>query len=337
MQYALDGFNQEKLLAVKSEDGTKLDLTDIKLMGYILRAIPAVKMKRIYDENNQPYVWLEHKHILEDLPILDIKERALQYRLEKLEKLGLIKSKVIASGSCRGTKTYYGITELLDSLQFSEDDMTTRNELHMKNTTTRSELHMKERADANDCVSNSKLTIDSKLNSDNNTILKNSTAEPSLDNSETKDIKPKRRVLLNDDFSSKGYDTAKEEKKQTKRLNMYDKCILEIDNYTDDDKLKEALKSYLSIRLKMTDKKLLGVNQFKGLLKTLSDLNGDKVAIVEKATERGWASFYELKDYQYSNRNNYRKTDCSVFGETPQMRSVLPEEVEGGESSGIIF
>lgn len=171
----------------------------------------------------------------------------------------------------------------------------------------------------------------------NNTILKNNTAEPSLDNSETKNIKPKRRILLNDDFSSKGYDTAKEEKKQTKRLNMYDKCILEIDNYTDDDKLKEALKSYLSIRLKMTDKKLLGVNQFKGLLKTLSDLNGDKVAIVERATERGWASFYELKDYQYSNRNNYRKTDCSVFGETPQMRSVSPEEVEGGESSGIIF
>lgn len=178
-------------------------------------------------------------------------------------------------------------------------------------------------------------TKESNTKKEENSILKNTMAKPSLDipkdnNSE----KPKRRILINDDFSDKSYDSEKEEKQKTKKLNMYEKCILEIDNYTADEKLREALKTYLGIRLNMKDKKLLGVNQFKGLLKTLSNLKGDKVAIVERATERGWASFFELKDYQYSN---YRKPDCSVFGETPQMRSVSPDEVEGGESSGIIF
>lgn len=175
----------------------------------------------------------------------------------------------------------------------------------------------------------------SKKENIENSILKNTTATPPLDDSkENITERPKRRILVNDDFSNKSYDSEKEEKQKTKKLNMYDKCILEIDNFTTDEKLKEALRTYLGIRLNMKDKKLLGVNQFKGLLKTLSNLKGDKVAIVERATERGWASFFELKDYQYSN---YKKPDCSVFGETPQMRSVSPEEVEGGESSGIIF
>ena len=70
-----------------------------------------------------------------------------------------------------------------------------------------------------------------------NIILKNNTAEPfqendlGLNNSE----KPKRRVLMNDDFSSKAYSSEKEEKQKEKKLSMFDKCRNAVEEYTTDD------------------------------------------------------------------------------------------------------
>ena len=167
----------------------------------------------------------------------------------------------------------------------------------------------------------------------NNTILKNSTAEPPITKSQI--ITKRNLPNINDDFSEKEF---KEEKPKSKRKNLYEKCLAEIDNFTegDDVDLKAALKTYLEIRLKMKDKPILGVGQWKGLLKTLNTLTGDKVAIVERATERGWGSFFELKDFSYQKKPN-SKPDYSIFGETKEMKNVLPNEVEGGEFSGHIF
>ena len=167
----------------------------------------------------------------------------------------------------------------------------------------------------------------------NNTILKNSTAEPPITKSQI--ITKRNLPNINDDFSEKEF---KEEKPKSKRKNLYEKCLAEIDNFTEEDDvdLKAALKTYLEIRLKMKDKPILGVGQWKGLLKTLNTLTGDKVAIVERATERGWGSFFELKDFSYQKKPN-SKPDYSIFGETKEMKNVLPNEVEGGEFSGHIF
>jgi len=154
------------------------------------------------------------------------------------------------------------------------------------------------------------------------------TAEPSVSKSPYK-----RKVLLTDDYSDKVLDNPKEEQKKEKRKNLYDKCIDEIDGYTDDERLRTALRKYLTVRLSMTDKKIYGVNQWKGMLNTLTALNGDKVAIVERATERGWGGFFEIKDNNYRQKEDrYRK-----FGEHEGMKTVRPEDVEGGQSSGVIF
>lgn len=160
---------------------------------------------------------------------------------------------------------------------------------------------------------------DRKSNIENNIILKNNTGNGSG-----------RKIFVNDDVSDKEYTEDKKEKK----LNLYEKCMLEIDNFTQEEKLNNALKEYLPVRLRIQgEKRLLGLNQWKGILRTLKGLNGDKVAIVQRATERGWASFFEIKDYRYRNY----KTDCSTFGETEDMKLVRPEDVEGGESSGVVF
>ena len=182
----------------------------------------------------------------------------------------------------------------------------------------------------------SRYNIDNTIElEDSNTILKDSTAKkrsPIINNSNTFNM-PKRNIVLMDSVNDKAYGNEKEEKQKEKKLNMYQKCILEIDNYTADETLKQALKDYLSIRLKITgDKRLLGVSQWKGMLNKLSILKGDKVAIVKEATANGWAGFFEPKNSKWNNKPNK-----AIFGEAENMKTVRPEEVEGGEFSGQIF
>lgn len=185
--------------------------------------------------------------------------------------------------------------------------------------------------------------INNNIDNINNTILKNSTAEPSDTNDQeltntipnrngfSDGTKVKRKIFMNDDFSEK-----QKEEKTGKRLNMYDKCLLAIDEYTKDEKLKEALKTYLGIRLRVTEKnkKLLGVGQWKGLLNKLDEISGNKVAIVEQSIERGWASFFPISNSTYYTKpaNNKDK-----FAENCGVKSVRPESVEGGNFSGQIF
>lgn len=94
-------------------------------------------------------------------------------------------------------------------------------------------------------------------------------------------------------------------KKRAKRhkKSLYDKCLDEIYLYTKnkDLKLQDALIRYLSVRLAIKDKQIYGVNQWIGLLNKLDKTEGkDKVAIVEQSIERGWCSFYPVKE----NTNN---------------------------------
>ena len=171
---------------------------------------------------------------------------------------------------------------------------------------------------------------------ENNTILKNSTAEPSESNSDELPKRvSKRKLFMNDDFSEKE-DKQVTTKTENKKMNLYQKCLLEIDAFTDDENLKNALKEYLSIRLKIQgEKRLLGVGQWKGMLRILGGLKGDKVAIVNRSIERGWASFFELNDYKYKNVANNNNKD--KFAEGHGVKSVRPEDVEGGQFSGQIF
>lgn len=113
MRYSILGFNQEELIKYN------VDMTDVLLLDYIQKALAQPSMCKTVDNNNQPYVWLQHQKILEDLPILDIKESMLKKRLSKLVELDLIKYINIANIQGRGSRTYYTITELFESLQLT--------------------------------------------------------------------------------------------------------------------------------------------------------------------------------------------------------------------------
>lgn len=105
MRNTILGFNQV--------DAIELGLTinDLLILDYIIRANGTPSMNHIHDNNDIPYVWLSHNKLHEDLPILNITEGTLKNKLLELKKLGLIDSKQIIKPGCRGSKTYYSVTE----------------------------------------------------------------------------------------------------------------------------------------------------------------------------------------------------------------------------------
>lgn len=78
------------------------------------------------------------------------------------------------------------------------------------------------------------------------------------------------------------------------KLSLYDKCVSEIEKGGYSEELQQVLLEYLPIRLAMKDKPLLGVNQWKGMLRKL-ELMADQVDVVKQSVERGWAAFFDIQ------------------------------------------
>lgn len=161
MRYSILGFNQEELMKYD------IDMSDVLLMDYIQRALSQPSMQK-KNKDNQPYVWLNHTKIIEDLPILKIGESMLKKRISKLIDLGLIEAMTVSNESNRGTKAYYTITPLFETLQFSDDDMTRDKKLSVV-----------ERPGIKNSPSDNKLITDNKLI---NTISKDIVAQPKKKN-----------------------------------------------------------------------------------------------------------------------------------------------------------
>ena len=119
MRYSVMGFNQAKVIE------TDLDLTDLMLLNYIICACGTPNMYHKLDSNGNPLVWISHAKLMEDLPIIRISEGTLKNRLTALRQNGYIKSIVVAGEIGRGSRTYYGITEMTTSLIYDVETPTT--------------------------------------------------------------------------------------------------------------------------------------------------------------------------------------------------------------------
>lgn len=260
MKYSILGFNQEEVIKIP-----ELDLTDLLLLQYIKDAIASPTMQHKTDDTEISYVWLYHEKILEDLPILNIKENMLSKRLKKLCGLDLIKSMQIANDDRRGSKAFYTITEKCECLYMTRPDVKNykSSDDHIENITSG-----QVRPDVKNYKSNKLLVKeDNQLNIDNN--IKN--------------------------FELKGV-------KQTKP-NLYSKCMAEINSRNYDDKLRTTLIEYLDLRLQMKDKPLYA-NSWKGLLNKLERefSERDRLQVVYQSIERGYASFFPVnKGFNKSN------------------------------------
>ena len=93
-------------------------------------------------------------------------------------------------------------------------------------------------------------------------------------------------------------------KSQTKKSSLFDKCVSAIDDFTEDNVLRELL--IASLKLFLENSREAGTpfytNHFKGKLNNLKKLSEDSYEqrkIVQQTLDNGWNGFYAIKD----NRN----------------------------------
>ena len=243
-----------------------LDLTDLMLLNYIQTACGSTTMKHKLDDIGQSYVWISHSKLQEDLPILNIAEGTLKNKLSVLKREGFIQSIQVSNEESRGSKTYYGITAKTESMLYT----------NVENTTTSFTSDVVERPRHSGVTSYSKLKNNSKLEGISNNKLLDITEGVISENN------------------------------KSKKKNLYQKCIDEIMQYTNNIVLQEKLKEYLTLRLDIarTEGRQFYQNMWKGLLNDLDQLTPDTntaIQIVEQSIRKGWKGFYALKDYSNSN------------------------------------
>lgn len=272
MRTSILGFNQSKAVELG------LTTNDLLLLQYIMYANSEPTMKHIV-EDEVAYVWLQHAKIQEDLPILNITEGTLKNKLSEFKSKGLIASKVVSNTTGRGSRAYYTITELTTSL-INDPVNTTKS---LQNDVVEGPSHSK-------MTSNIVLDGDKELSNFINEI--SSTEEQ--------------------DYNSKGY--SKEELKSeflgsvkktprrrpiTRKPTLFDKCVAEIDAYTDRPDLREKLIQFLKIRLEVKDKPF-GIESWKGMLNKLDSAveacGREYIDIVQQSIDKGWLSFYPIQD-----------------------------------------
>lgn len=260
MRYSILGFKQKELIKYD------IDMVDVLLMDYIQRALSQPSMiKTTVDD--QPYVWLHHSKILEDLPIINIKESMLKKRIAKLVEAELIKSITVANSSGRGSRAYYTITNQFESLQY--DDMTECNNLPVVERPS----------------------------------VKNYTSDNTLNNNKNKTISKDIVGTTEFEFGKKREVVTKQ-----KKPSLYDKCLLIINEFTDDTILQELL--IASLKLFLENSRESGTpfytNTFKGKLNNLKKLSEDNYVqrdIIKQTLDNGWNNFYELKSKSRKSGN----------------------------------
>lgn len=247
-----------------------LDTDDLLLLGYVYDAIASPSMSHII-ENDICFVWLSHSKIHEDLPILHISEDRLKRRIKKLVDLNLLQTKRIYTGCTQGSKSYYAITKECEDLRFSSVKNNTSSEKQVLKTTLKNQiLSVENNTSDNKLISNSKLKKDSSINTTVGFLGSN--------------------------------------KKQPKQ-NLYSKLTALIDGFTDNLKIRQALREFLNLQLEIykDEGKTFYVNVWKNRLNKLkNEFKEDEwLAVIQYATSKGWQNFYSIPTYDnYDNRKS---------------------------------
>ena len=263
---------------------TDLDITDLALLQYIIQANGNPEMKHI-TVDDVSYVWLSHAKIHEDLPILKIAESTLRNRLSNLKRDGWLMSHTDRVSS--GSKTYYSVSKETMALIYTEEPCT------VESTS----------ACTVESTSDNKL-IDSKLNSNSTKVELRQ--------------KPGHRHLITVDTPN----TVKTS--SPKKKSLYAQCMDRIESFTEDDKTRQLLTTYLRVRLDMKEYPLYP-NQWKGYMDALKDLvdNGQDVyEVIQQSINRGYKGFFEVKKYNRQTRGQ----DKSVFSEYGVVKSAPTNE-----------
>ena len=97
MKYSILGFSQEKVLKLRRTDGSReqrIDICDLLILREIADFMNRRKVIK-YCVEDKTYFHMKYTVILDDLPMLDIKQQALVDRIDKLCSFGLLEKLII--------------------------------------------------------------------------------------------------------------------------------------------------------------------------------------------------------------------------------------------------
>lgn len=113
---------------------------------------------------------------------------------------------------------------------------------------------------------------------------------------------------------------SKPKKEKVKKKTLYQKCVDEIDQFTQNVKLNTILNTYLQFRLSIKDKPIKSVNIWKFMLDKLLEFpEEDRQAIVQQSIDKGWLSFYPLSKAKYEQD---KFSECGVVSSEPEKMSI---------------
>lgn len=112
MRYTIEGFSQEYATTLKKEINhrnstktIKIDCTDLVILRWFVDFYPRMKKVEI---DGQEYAWITHSKVLADLPLLDINQRSIIERMQKLVEFNILTYKFVNNN---GGHSYYGFGE----------------------------------------------------------------------------------------------------------------------------------------------------------------------------------------------------------------------------------
>lgn len=146
----------------------------------------------------------------------------------------------------------------------------------------------------------------------------------------SKDIisdEPKKSDYESHMYSKEDFLGSNKKTRKPKNKNLYSKCVDEISIFTQDANLYHLLCRYLTLRLQIKDKPIVGVNQWKGILNKLDDIIARNPgmsyeSVVKQSIERGYASFYPITSSTFK-KNTFSEGDglsCEQATDTAEER-----------------
>lgn len=117
-------------------------------------------------------------------------------------------------------------------------------------------------------------------------------------------------------------------KPKKSKLNLYQQCLSIINDYTEDNNIRKLLTDYLDLLLEKmrNENKVLYANQFKGMIKHLSDLvankNGKAEDIISQSISKGYIGFFPAYYNNYSGSKNvtYRLPEQKIAKDEDKAR-----------------
>ena len=134
MKFSILGFNQEKVLQLRREETQNnkvkvvaIDVVDLLILREIADFMNRKKIIK-YIVDDKTFCYVKYAILIEDLPILNIKQQALVDRLNKLCSFGLLEKHVIKNQT--GSFPAFRIGDAYESIVYSDDNS------HMYQTTS---------------------------------------------------------------------------------------------------------------------------------------------------------------------------------------------------------